>query len=157
MRRHHGVATTLLALALVAAALLALALPTLAARSQPTAVWRVEAVEVVPVAGLGEPLLVIVDASCGGCREPLLQLRVCPLGASAAPPPDAGEAIAPQVDEASCDVAARRPPAAAGVTRLRYARALTAGLHRVEVLFLARDAFGASRSLARTQGWVDVR
>ncbi len=141
--RGRAVAAALAALAAVG--LLVLALPALASGVRANAAWEIRAVEVVPVSASGEPLLAFVAADCEGCRGPLLQLRICPAAA-------AGESV-----ETGCDVAARRMPAAGGLTVLRYARPLTSGRYRVEVLFLARDALGASRSVARVESTVDVR
>lgn len=116
----------------------------LAALKRPPSAWRVEVVEVVPVAAPGAPVTAFVVADCAACRDPLLQLRVCPAG-----PEDT-------IDEPACDVAARRAPGDS-VTLLRYGRLLASGRHRVEVLFLQRDRLGASRSTARVERWVDVR
>ena len=134
---------TTLAVALAAIALAAAAVA-LAALKRPSTSWQIHAVEVVPAAASGAPVTAFVAATCAGCREPLLQLRVCPVG------PDGA------VDDATCDVAARRAPGAT-VTVLRYGRTLAGGRHRVEVLFLQSDRLGASRSTARVEGWVDVR
>ena len=118
-----------------------LATPWLASLVRPADAWYVVAVEVVPAAGMGAPVLAFVHASCEACGLPLLQLRVCG-----------------PVTEGSgtCDVAARRPPSEDGVTRLTYSRSLDPGRYHVEVLFLDRDAFGAHRSLQRHGAWVDV-
>ena len=134
----------------VLAAVVAAALGPLAALKRPAATWNVEAVEVIAVAAAGAPVTAFVDATCGGCRDPLLQLRVCP-GTPGEGAPGAGPVV-----ESACDVAARRAPSD-GVTVMRYARPLTPGAHRVEVLFLDRDRLGATRSVARVEAWVDVR
>ena len=118
------------------------ATPWLASLARPVDAWHIVAVEVVPAAGMGAPVLAFVDASCVACGDPLLQLRVC------------GPATA---DPGTCDVAARRMPSDDGITRLSYSRSLEPGRYHVEVLFLDRDAFGAHRSLLRHGGWVDVR
>lgn len=118
-----------------------LATPWLASLARPVDAWRIVAVEVVPAAGTGAPVLAFVDASCEACGLPLLQLRVC--GPVA-------------MGSGTCDVAARRSPSEGGVTRLTYSRSLEPGRYRVEVLFLDRDAFGAHRSLRRHGAWVDV-
>jgi hypothetical protein len=117
----------------------ALGLPRLADALRADGRWWLAAVEWVPVAAPGQPLLVFVDARCEGCGDPLLQLRVC------------------RDDGGACDLAARRAPDAAGVTRLRYGRPLPPGRYGVEVLFLQRDGWGALRTTLRTEGWVDVR
>ncbi len=109
----------------------------------------------VPILAAGEPLVAFVEASCTGCRRPLLQLRVCP---SASAPTGGG-----------CDLAARAAPGAvpagpaapaapaAPTTRLRYARALAPGSYRAEVLLLDVDRWGAVRTRAKTEVDVDVR
>lgn len=127
-------------LTLVVAAVLAT--PWLAAWVRPSEAWRIAAVEVVPVAGQGGPVMAFVDAACAACGDPLLQLRVC------------GPVT---TDPGSCDVAARRAPIPDGVTRLSYSRSLEPGRYHVEVLFLDRDAFGSHRSVQRHGAWVDVR
>lgn len=119
-----------------------LATPWWATLARPQDAWHIAAVEIVPVAGTGAPVMAFVDASCEACADPLLQLRVC-----------GPEATGP----ASCDVAARRRPADDGVTRMSYSRSLEPGRYRVEVLFLDRAALGGHRSLWRHGAWVDVR
>ena len=127
---------------LTMAAVAVLATPWLASLVRPAEAWRIAAVEVVPVAGPGAPVMAFVDAACEACGDPLLQLRVC------GPAP---------TGSGSCDVAARRAPSPGGVTRLSYSRTLEPGRYRVEVLFLDRDAFGSHRSVQRQGAWVDVR
>lgn len=144
LRPASGSAAVVVAAVVVAAAIGA-ALGPLAALNRPALAWDVRAVEVVGAAAPGAPVTAFVDASCAACREPLLQLRVCPAARGA-----------DGVDDATCDVAARRAPGD-GVSVLRYGRALTPGPHQVEVLFLARDRLGATRSVARVEAWVDVR
>lgn len=131
--------------ALTMVALLVFTMPRVAAMVRPDARWQVRAVEVVAVTADAAPIVAFVDARCEGCPGPLLQLRVCPVGANGV------------ADDAACDVAARRAPAQGGITRLRYARPLERGSYRAEVLFLARDGLGASRSVARVEAVVDVR
>ena len=129
----------------VLAGLVGAAMRPLAALNRPAAAWDVRAVEVIPAAAAGAPVTAFVDAACEGCREPRLQLRVCPVAAGTN-----------EVDDATCDVAARRA-LGEGVTVMRYARALASGPHRVEVLFLDRDRLGATRSVVSVEASVDVR
>jgi len=142
-RADRGV-VAVVAVVVVAVAVAAVVGP-LAARNRPEGTWDVRAVEVIAAAAAGAPVTAFVDASCAACRDPLLQLRVCPAASGTG-----------AIDAATCDVAARRAPGD-GVTVVRYARPLAPGTHRVEVLFLARDGLGAARSVARVEAWVDVR
>lgn len=127
------------ALPAVVVAALALALPRFADRASPSGRWAVNAVQWVEVAATGQPLVVFADASCSTCAGPRIQLRVC------------------REDGTACDVGARRAPNPDGATRLRYARPLDPGRYRLELLFLDRDGWGATRSLLRAEGWIDVR
>jgi len=117
----------------------ALGLAPLADALRPAGRWSLVAVERVPVAAPGQPLVAFVEARCEGCTDPLLQLRVC------------------REDGSACDLAARRAPSAAGATRLSYGRPLPPGRYRVDVLFLQRDGWGALRTTLRAEGWIDVR
>jgi hypothetical protein len=125
-------------LLIVLASGVALGLPILAESLRPAGQWTLRAVEWVPAAASGQPLVAFADARCEACDSPMVQLRVC------------------RADGTGCDVAARRPPNPDGVTRLGYGRPLEAGRYRVEILFLQRDAWSVLRTTLRAQGWVDV-